>query len=430
MAGVHIVTAGLNHKTAPVEVREQVVFRHELGTALQALDSQGPVREAAILSTCNRAEMYAVSAEPEAARAAMAQFFGEFHGLDPVLVEPHLYTHVDREAARHLFTVAAGIDSMILGEGQILSQVKQALLSAAEAGTARTCLNELFQRSLAVGKRARSETAIARGAVSVSSAAVDLAKTTFGDLRGRKVLIIGAGKMSAQTLKHLVDSGVDTVVVANRTFQRAAELAASHGGAAITFEDFPRQMAIADIIVSSSAAPHPIITVEKLKPHLAARRGRPLFIVDIAVPRDVETAVGDLDNVYLFDIDDLQHVTDKYRAEREKEVGRVTAMVDQETQRFMVWLGARGVLPVLNELRTRTEALRDAELERWLRKTPHLGEAERDVMRQMMRSFANKVLHAPLTNIRALADHGEDPERVEFVRRLFDLDAPAGEEQP
>jgi glutamyl-tRNA reductase len=420
---LHIVAAGLNHRTAPVEVRERVAFGNgRLDAALLALDSRPQVREAAILSTCNRAELYAVSPEPEAAAGDLSVFLGEYHGLDPRLVEPHLYRHVDAAAARHLFTVAVGLDSMVLGEGQILAQVKAALQSAADAGTARTCLQELFQRGLALGKRARTETDISRGAVSVSAAAVDLAKTTFGDLRGRRVLVIGAGEMSAQTLRHLVDSGVETVLVANRTHQRAIELAAEFGGQAVTFEDFPRHLASADIIVSSSAAPHPIVTVEKLRPHLAARRGQPLFIIDIAVPRDVEPAVADLQNVYLFDIDDLQSVADKYRAERAKEAERVAVMVDAETRRFMGWLGARQVTPLVADLRSSVEALREAETERWLRRLGDLDETQREAVRQMMRSFANKLLHAPTTRLRELAGRDEAASLVPLVRHLFDLE--------
>jgi len=420
---LHIVAAGLNHRTAPVEVRERVAFGNgRLEDALRLLDREPAVCEAAILSTCNRSELYAVSTDPAAASRELARFLGEYHQVEPAAVAPHLYHKVDADAAQHLFTVAVGLDSMILGEGQILAQVKQALAAASELGTARTCLQELFQRGLHLGKRARSETGISRGAVSVSSAAVDLARTTFGDLRGRKVLVIGAGKMSAQTLRHLVDSGVQTVVVANRTYQRAVELAGAHGGEAVTFDDFPRELETADIIVSSSAAPHPIITVEKLRPRLVARRGRPLFIVDIAVPRDVEPAVADLENVYLFDIDDLQQVAGRYRHERAKEADEVARMVDTETRRFMAWLGSRGVAPLVQELRGRVDALRDAELGRWLRKLPRLDADERETVRQMMRAFANKLLHAPLTELRELAQRPDEAERAEFVRRLFDLD--------
>ena len=425
---MHILATGVNHRTAPVEVRERLAFRdHNLPTALCELRSRSPVSEVAILSTCNRAELYTVSSEPEAAQREVVAFLGEFHSIDPKDVVPHLYQHTDEHAARHLFRVAAGLDSMVLGEGQILGQVRHAMLSASEAGTSRAFLNELFQRSLHIGKRARSETAIHRGAVSISSAAVDLAKNVFGDLKGRKALVIGAGEMSEQTLKHLVDAGVESVIVANRTFQRAVDLAERYQGEAVTFDEFPAQMVQADIVVSSSAAPHPIVTVDKLKPQLGNRRGRPLFLVDIAVPRDVEPEVGNLPNVYLFDIDDLQGVADKYRAERAKEATKVEGLVEHEIHRFMSWLGGRGALPLVKDLRQQVEAVRDAECEKFLRKMPTLDEKEQQLVRQMMHSFANKMLHSPTLEIRKRAGDQDESEYVEAVRRLFGLDDAGGQ---
>lgn len=422
---MHIVAAGVNHRTAPIEVRERMSFSpRELSSALHELRQRPAVAEAAILSTCNRAELYAASPEPEAAVAEIARFLGEFHQLEPTALDPHLYHHVDEEAARHLFRVAAGLDSMILGEGQILGQVKNAFQQAVDAGTTRSFLNELFQRSLYIGKRARTETGIHRGAVSISSAAVDLARNVFGELRGRQALVIGAGEMSEQTLKHLVDQGVASVVVANRTYQRAVELAERYHGEAVTFEGWNQHLRSADIIVSSSAAPHPIVTVELLREHLAARRGRPLFIVDIAVPRDVEAAVADLPNVYLFDIDDLGSVAERYRQEREREVVKVEALVETEISRFVSWLDSRGALPLVVELRERVEAVRDAELERWLKRLPDLEPGEQEIVRQMMRSFSNKVLHGPLTQIREQAGREGESEYADWVRRLFHLDGP------
>ncbi|MCC7491519.1 MAG: glutamyl-tRNA reductase [Fimbriimonadaceae bacterium] len=419
---LHLVAAGLNHRTAPVEVRETLAFSAaSLPDALAELQGQEPVAEAAILSTCNRAELYAVSPDPVAGAEAMVGFLTAFHHLDPTALRPHLYHHCDEQAARHLFRVAAGLDSMVLGEGQILAQVKAAHQAAAEAGTARTYLQELFQRGLHIGKVARTETGIHRGAVSISSAAVDLAKTVFGDLTGRRALVVGAGEMSEQTLTHLVDQGVASVVVANRTHQRAVELASRYQGRAVRFDDFEAELSQTDIVVSSSAAPHPILTVEKLRAPLAARRGNPLFIVDIAVPRDVEAAVADLPNVYLFDIDDLQGVAERYREERAREVGKVETLVDAETARFMEWLHSRGSTELIVELRERVEGLRDAETERWLRRLPELDERQQELVRQMMRSFSNKLLHGPLTEVRRQAATPQREDHAHWVRRLFGL---------
>lgn len=428
---MHIVATGLNHQTAPVELRERIAFSAaRLPDALAKLCDRETICEAAILSTCNRAELYAATPEPAAAVADLVRFISEYHQVGVEQVETHLYRHTDDTAARHLFRVASGIDSMVLGEGEILSQVKQAHQHAAEAGTSRTFLNELFQRGLHIGKRARTETGIHRGAVSVSSVAVELACDVFGDLRGREVLVVGAGEMSAQTLKHLVAHGVATVVVANRTYERAAELAAANGGLAIRFDDFPQRLQSADIIVSASAAPHPILTVEKLRPHLAARRGRPLFVIDIAVPRDVEPEVAQLPNVYLFDVDDLQEVSDRSRHEREREVARVEALIEDETARFMSWLRSRGATPLVTALRSHAEALRDQETERYLRRLAHLSAEDQETVRQMMRALTNKLLHAPLTNIKRIAAGRGGQEELDLIRQLFDLDDDDRGEQP
>ncbi len=417
-----LVVVGLNHRTAPVELRERIAFNAgNLPAALREMRGLPGVAEAAVLSTCNRCELYAAADNPAVAIAELSAFLAEFHGLRPADLAEHLYRHEDPAAARHLFRVAAGIDSMVLGEGQILGQVKAAFRLAAETRTARAFLHELFQRALHVGKRARTTTGIHRGAVSISSAAVDLATSVFGNLTGREALVIGAGEMSEQTLKHLVDHGVASVIVANRTFDRAVDLAGRYAGRAVTFDDFPGHLRSADIIISSSAAPHPIVTVDKLRPVLAARRGRPLFIVDIAVPRDVEPEVADLPNVYLFDIDDLDQVAERYRAERAREVVKVEGLIEEELTQFAVWLDTRTAKPLIVELRERVEAVRDAELERWLRRLPDLTEAEREVVRQMMRSFGNKILHGPLVEIRKGSGSEEESNVRALVRRLFDL---------
>ncbi|HAZ63937.1 MAG TPA: glutamyl-tRNA reductase [Armatimonadetes bacterium] len=419
----HIIAAGLNHRSAPVELREQVAFRPtELEDALTDVVGRPHISEAVILSTCNRSELYAMTTRPEPAVAALGSFLADFHGLDPAELEPHVYRQVDAGAIRHLFEVAAGLDSMVLGEGQILAQVKQALAGAAGVGTAGACLNELFQRALRLGKQARTDTEIGRGAMSISSAAVDLARTTFGELAGREVLVVGAGEMSRQTLIHLRDQGVRSVIVANRTYDHAHELATEFGGQAIRFDDFAAHLGSADIVVSSSAAPHAIITADGLRPVLAERRGRPLFIVDIAVPRDVEAAVAELDDVYLFDIDDLNGVCDRYRAERAREAQAVAHLVEAEAVRFGAWLQARAVTPLVTELRERHEALCEQELERGLRRLTDLTPAQRQQVERMMRDYTHKVLHGPVTGLRELAaERGAGRDWTGLVRRLFGL---------
>lgn len=419
---LHIVATGLNHRTAPVAVREQVAFRrYELEPALHALAGRPGVAEAAILSTCNRAEVYVASPDAAAAADELSGFMSEYHEVPADEVGPHLYCHCDVDAARHLFRVAAGVDSLVLGESEILGQVKEALASAEAAGTSRTMLNELFQRSLHLGKVARTETGIGRGRVSVASVAVELAQSVYGELAGHGALVVGAGETSEQTLEHLVAAGVESVVVANRTHDRAVALAARHGGRAVQFDVFADELERSDVVISASAAPHPILTVEKLRPALERRHGRPLFIVDIAVPRDVEPEVGELPNVYLFGIDDLEQIAEQYRRERERETARVEALIEAELKRYQRWLEARSAAPLIRDLRARTDALCREETERWLRKLPDLDEGEREVVRRMMQSFANKLLHSPMAALHELPARENGVDEIHVARRLFGL---------
>jgi glutamyl-tRNA reductase len=423
---VHILTVGINHKTAPVEVRERLAFpASSLGAALRALTHRDGLTEAAILSTCNRAEIYTVAVEPERGVAETCRFLSEFHDVCDADFKPHLYQFHNGDAARHLFSVACGLDSLVLGESQILGQVREAFTIAQQNGAARLLLDELFRRSLNVGKRARTETDIGKGALSVSSAAVELAKQMFGHLRGRSVLILGAGKMGELTARHLVDNGVATVWVANRTPSRAVQMAEKFGGTAVPYEQFLDQMVKADIVISSTSAPTFILNAENLAPVMRRRRGWPLFLIDIAVPRDVDPDVRRLDNVFMFDIDDLEHVVAENRAERGKEVRKVEVMIEAEARDFLHWLNSLGTKPLITALRQHTEELQQAEMEKWLRKMPHLSDRDRDLIQAMMRGFANKMLHDPLTHIREFASQSDGYLHLETVRRLYNLDVTA-----
>jgi glutamyl-tRNA reductase len=426
---VHILTVGINHQTAPVEIRERLAFSaSSIGPALQALVCRKGLTEAVILSTCNRAEIYAVAAEPQQGLAETCFFLSEFHEVSDAAFRPHLYQFHDGDAARHLFRVACGLDSLVLGESQILGQVREAFTAAQQNGTARLLLDALFRRSLHVGKRARAETDIGRGALSVSSAAVELAKQMFGDLGRRSVLILGAGKMGELTAHCLMDSGVKQVWVANRTHSRAVQLAERFGGTAVPYEQFLEQMVQTDIVISSTGAPTFILGPDNLAPVMRRRRGRPLFLIDIAVPRDVDPQVRQIDNVFAFDIDDLEQVVAENRREREKEVRKVEAMVEAETQDFLRWFHSLGTKPLITALRRRAEELQAAEMNKWLRKMPHLSERDRDLIRAMMRGFANKMLHEPLTRIRELASHPDGYLHLDTVRQLYNLEVTAAPE--
>lgn len=426
MDRVHILAVGLNHKTAPVEIRERLAFSaSSLGPALQALVRREGLTEAAILSTCNRAEIYTVTMELQQGLVETCYFLSEFHEISEAVFRPHLYQFHDGEAARHLFSVACGLDSLVLGESQILGQVREAFTVAQQNGTARLLLDELFRRSLHVGKRARTETDISRGALSIGSAAVELAEQVFGQLRGRSVLILGAGKMGELTVNHLVDSGVGKVWVANRTFGRAVQLAERFGGTAVLYEQFLDSMVQVDIVISSTSAPTFILDLDAVAPVMRRRRGRPLFLIDIAVPRDIDPAVRHLDNVFMFDIDDLERVVAENRLEREKEVQKVEAMVNVETQDFMRWFHSLGTKPLITALRRRVEELQEAETGKWLRKMSHLSERDQELIRAMMRGFANKILHEPLSRIRELAAHPDGYLHLDTVRQLYNLDVMA-----
>lgn len=440
---------GLNHKTAPVEVREQLALSpSRLPQALRFLRSARGVREAAILSTCNRAEIYAVGT-PEAA-PQLEQFLDEFHHVPSQQLTSHLYRHSNAESARHLFRVAAGVDSLVLGESEILGQVKTAFATSRENGAMGDVLDELFRRAIACGKRARSETAIGRGALNVGSAAVELARQIFGPLSGHTVLILGAGKMSALTAQHLVASGAHRVIVANRTYERAQRLARMFGGEslepthlensneaaelrflsgipaahaeAVSWEDFPRRLIEADIVIASTRAPHLVLSAESVAQAMKARRHRPLFLIDIAVPRDIDPQAHHLDNVFLYDIDDLQDVVNTNRMQRGQELELVETIIDEEVTSWHRWIGAHDTQPVLASLARHAAEIRDHEVEAALAQMPDLSERERQIISAMGKSIAGKLMHAPLRHLREAAE--VHPTDVEAIQRAFRLNQP------
>ncbi|MFA6107723.1 MAG: glutamyl-tRNA reductase [Candidatus Latescibacterota bacterium] len=418
---MHLLTLGLNHRTAPVEIREQLAVAEESQPAALAwLLAQPGTREAAILSTCNRSELYLVGGEDGS--TTTRRFLTEWRGLNAEALQPHLYLLRDLEAARHLLRVAGGVDSLVLGESQILSQVRQALETAQRSGAARGLLNELFQRALHTGKRARTETDIARGRLSISTAAVELAGQVFTDLSSCSALLLGAGEMSELTAQYLMDSQVKRWWVANRTSARAEELARRFGGVAVPFAELPERLAEADIVLSSTAAPGFVLGPELLVGAMRRRRGRPIFLIDIAVPRDVDPAVRGLDNVFLFDIDDLEQVVATHRQEREQEIRKVEDLIAQELGGFQHWLNALDASPLIRGLQRRAEELRQTELDRWRSRLEHLSEEDRAMVEQILRGYANKLLHVPLVEVKRLANAEDGHLRLEAIRRLFGLE--------
>jgi glutamyl-tRNA reductase len=426
-----VAVVGASHRTAPIELRERLAFaRAELPGALAALAHE-PGAEAVILSTCNRTELYLATGDGgEAIERAEAMLAARI-GVSREQAAQWLYVHRDREAAHHLFRVAAGLDSMIVGEPQIQGQVRDAYTAAREAvagpePAVGPALNRMFQTALGVGGRVRSETGLGVGAASVSSAAVELAKKIFGSLRGRRALVLGAGEMSEVTLECLQGEGVETAVVANRTFERARELAERWGGAAIHWEGFAGALAHVDIVICSTAAPRPVLTLERFRQALPRGARRPLCIIDIAIPRDVDPAVADQKNVFLYNVDDLQGIVDASLDRRRAELPAAERIVERGVEEFWGWYASLAVVPTIRALRDHGERVRQDELERHLARLRHLSDDDRAAVDALTRSLLNKLLHAPTARLRDAAGNGRGTGVLDTVRYLFELDtAPA-----
>ena len=406
-----LLLVGLNHKSAPLEVRERLSYAPDaLPDVLRSLRSRDVVSECAALCTCNRTELYVVSSEPDRCDEVLNEF----------LNSNHLYSHRERSAVEHLFSVSSGIDSMVLGENQILGQVRQAYVTAQQAHTTGPVLDKLFPWALKVGKLARSQTRICQGAASVAAAAIELSSAVFGELRGRSVLLLGAGKMTQAALNLLQSSGVKQISVVNRTYERANELAARCGGQAVPFEDLDRGLAEADLLISSTGAPHYVVTRERLEKIKRLRRGRPLLLVDIAVPRDIEPSCAQLENVYLYNIDDLQQVVADNLSRRHAEVNKVLEIVRTESDQFLRDLDSRRASGAIQIMRGGFEQIRDQELNKFLSKH-HVSEEEAERMRQFSQQLLNKLLHQPTQRLKQLGGAGVDVEELSRTLELLGL---------
>ena len=420
-----LTVVGVSHRTASLDVRERLVIgASELTHALAEVASATGAREAVILSTCNRTELYLAGTDDDAVAGAMAlvaKRIGES-------AEPYAYVRRDREAALHLYRVAAGLDSMIIGEAQIQGQVRDAWeLGRAASGT---LLNRLFQSALGVASRVRTETALGRGAASVSSAAVQLAKQIFGSLNGRRAMVLGAGEMAELALECLTDEGVRTAVVANRTFERARELAGRHGATAMHLDECWAQLGDVDVLLCSTSAPHPVVRRSHLEPGLARRGDRPLCILDIALPRDVEPEVRELGNVFLYDLDDLRAVVAANIERRREELPSAEQVIAEEVERYWEWVAGLHAVPVVTEVRAAAERMREREVAQLLRKLPHLAPAEREAIEQLSRALMNKFLHEPSVRLRAAAANGRGLAIVDAARYLFGIGNAADATEP
>lgn len=419
-----LAVVGLSHRTAPIEVREQLALgRAETPVFLARLLESGAAEEAVVLSTCNRTEVCLSLPDLAVGEAAVRGLLAErMPGVDG-----YLYVHRDRTAVEHLLRVTAGLDSMIVGEPQIQGQVRDAYQLSRESFAAGrlasgAVLNRLFQHALGVGGRVRSETLLGQGAASVSSAAVELAKKIFGSLHGRRALVLGAGEMSEITLECLRSEGVRSCVVANRTYEHAYALAERWGGRAVGWESLSDELPGVDIVVSSTAAPHYVLTRDRFRSALPDGPARPLCILDIATPRDVEPSLGDESNVFLYNIDDLQQVVEANLGRRRAELPRAEAIVATGVGEFWAWYEALAVVPTIRDLRDRGEAVRSAEVEKALNRLSHLDPADRETVDQLTRSILNKLLHAPTVRLREAAGNGRGLAVLDSVRYLFELD--------
>jgi glutamyl-tRNA reductase len=415
-----LIAAGVSHRTTPIEARERLAYgASEIVSALAELREASGAREGVLLSTCNRTEFYVVEGDRDGdldAAAAVSRLLAGRLGGD---VAQYLYAWRDREAAAHLFRVAGGLDSMIVGEAQIHGQVRDAWeRSRAQSGPV---LNRLFQTALLVGARVRTETAIGRGAASVSSAAVQLAKKIFGSLQGRRAMVLGAGEMAELALECLVNEGVRATIVANRTFDRADELARRHGATALHYEQCWSELQHVDLLLCSTSAPHPIVSAEHVRPALPARGGRPLCILDIALPRDVEAGVGELDNVFLYDLDDLRAVVAANLERRAAELPTAEQVIAGEVEKYWQWLAGLAAVPVVTQFRQEMERVREQELAAALRKLGPLSPAQREALEHFSRSLMNKFLHEPSVRLRAAAANGRGLGIVDAARYLFAL---------
>jgi len=418
-----VILVGLNYRTAPVEIRERISFPEEdLDRYLKALQGLPSLAEGFILSTCNRVEICAAARDPEKGVDEIKDFLALQHRLPLSEFKDTLYVLQGEELVRHIFRVAASLDSMVVGEPQILGQIKRAYRTAHAARTTGTLLNKLLHKAFSVAKRVRTETGIGNRAVSVSFVAVELAKRIFARLEGREALIVGAGEMCELAAQHLVREGVQRILVTNRTWERAMELAERFHGEAIPFSELPNALLRADIVISSTGSPDFIVKREEVSDIIRKRKNSPLFFIDIAVPRDIDPQVNTIDNVYLYDIDDLQEVAEANIKDRQHEARRAEAIVAMEVEKFCSWYQSLEVVPTIVSLQDKMEKMREKELGKTLSALPQLSAKERRAMEALSQAIINKILHGPITQLKKTSRNSEGEAYVDVVKKLFQLD--------
>jgi glutamyl-tRNA reductase len=410
---------GVNHKTAPVEVRERLAIpESRLAEALRNFTQHPGVEEGLILSTCNRVELLA---RTQNGGADLRGFLGGYFNMDRSLMDPHLYEYREKDAVRHLFRVTSSLDSMVVGEAQILGQVKEAYATARAVGAVNSQLDQLLTRAFAVAKRVRTETAVGSSAVSIASVAVELAKKIFGSLNGKSVYLVGAGKMTELAARHLLANGAASIFVANRTYDRAIRLAQKFDGQAIEFNRLYETCDRADIVITSTGAPHAIFRREHGELFLSRRKNRPMFFIDIAVPRDVDPEMNSLDGIFVYDIDDLQQAVVSHVADRKKEAERADDIINVEVEKFQARIQTLDVVPTIVSLQDHLETIRQAEIDRVRGRLGAISPEQEMAIETLTRGIVNKIMHTPISTLKTAARESEATTIVELVRRLFNL---------
>jgi glutamyl-tRNA reductase len=428
---MHILAIGLNYKTAPVELREQFAFAvQDIPVALQTLQNTNSILECVIVGTCNRTEIYAVVDQLHTGRHYIKEFLSQWFQVERERFINHIYIKENDAAVHHLFRVGCGLDSMVLGETQILGQIKDAFESALAVGTTGTVFNTLFKQAITLAKRAQSETDINKNAVSTSYAAIELGKKVFGYFTDKKVLVLGAGKMSELTAKHLHANGVSQVIVVNRTYERAVQLAQKFSGIAYPMEELGQGLIQADIVISSTGSKGYVLTKDMVQEMMKKRRNRPLFLIDIAVPRDLDPAINELEGVYLYDIDDLEGIVEANLQERLKEAEKIEVMIDNEMVAFKNWLSTLGVVPIITALREKLLTHQEEMMKNILNKCPDLTEKEIRMINKQTKSMINQILHDPIVRVKEMAGQPRSEEALKMFIKMFALEDQLEEATP
>ena len=420
---MHTLVVGVNYRTAPVEIREKLSFvEAELPNAMQALQEQKSILENVIVSTCNRTEIYATVDQLHTGRYYVKQFLANWFDIPMENLSRYLFIHEDNEANNHLFRVTAGVDSMVLGETQILGQVKKSFLNGQENGTTGTIFNQLFKQAVTFAKRAHAETSIGENAVSVSYAAVELGKKIFGSLNHKHVVILGAGKMGELAIQNLHGSGAEKVTVINRTYEKAKELASKFAGNAKPMDELQCALLEADILISSTGATEYVIDLELMQFVDRLRKGKPLFMVDIAVPRDLDPRIGDLPNVFLYDIDDLQGIVEANLAERERAAVQINKMIETEIDQFNEWVATLGVVPIISALRQKANRIQMETMSSIENKMPNLSDRERKILNKHTKSIVNQLLKEPILQAKELSTSKNPGEQLQLFQQIFGIE--------